>query len=389
MSTFARLCIVPFATASLAFAQLPPEIAHWQFDETAGNTAADAGPLNNFGTLMNFNGAQWVPGQLGNALSFDGVDDYVQVNLTFGLPIYDALGTPYSIAFWVKAPAQSDRRVYSEQAATPTGNGPLFTLGSGSGTAVNATARLRVYLRNDDVINVVNELSNGTVFDDTWHHVAVTDVSGRVGIWIDGVLDRSFDYSQWAYGPRSTLRGSYAQIDSVTLGAVVRNGAIAAPLQGLIDDLRVYRTSLGAADLASIMAGGPPSYCIASLGEYGTGCGPGPLDLAATGSAAFGGTTWVQLLRGQPGALALLGIGMGRVHPVDLSAFGYPGCTLYQANTSTLLLGVLGPAGNSAPFGLAVPNLPGLATSLVAVQGLALHGAAVTTSPVALLQLGF
>jgi hypothetical protein len=363
--------------------------AHWLFDETSGTTASDSGPLGNHGALTNFAAAPWVPGQLGNALSFDGVDDYVLIAAPNQLPIYEPQGAPFSIAFWVNAPAQSDRRVYSEQAAAPANSGPLFTLGSGSGTAANATARLRFFVRTDEVVNVVNELSNGFVFDGTWHHVVCSDVAGRVRIWIDGVLDRSFDYSHFTYGPRSAARGSYALIDSVTLGAVVRNAAIATPLLGLVDDLRIYRTALSAADVQSLMTGGLPSFCSASLGEYGYGCGRGPLDLAATGSAAFGGTLHVQLFRGQPGALAFVCVGAGALQPQELTPFGYPGCTLYQPPGSCLLFGALGNAGSSPPWSLNVPNNPALACQLFGFQGVALGPVGVEFAPVALAQLGF
>jgi hypothetical protein len=377
------------ALLSAAAAAQSPILAHWLFDETTGTTAMDSGPLGNTGTLTNFTTTAWVPGQFGNALQFDGVDDYVLIATPTQLPVYDALGTPFSIAFWVKAPAQSDRRVYSEQAAAPSNSGPLFTLGSGSGSTVaNATALLRVYIRTDDVIAVVNELSNGVVFDDTWHHVAYTDVSGRAQIWIDGVLDRAFDYSHFTYGPRSAARGSYAQLNSITLGAVVRNLAIAAPLMGMIDDLRIYRTALSAADVQAIMANGLPSFCTASLGEYGYGCGQGPLDMAATGSAGFGNTLYVQLFRGQPGAVTFMCIGAGVLQPRDLTPLGYRGCTLYQPTITCTLFGTLGPAGSSPPYSITIPNVPALACSLFGFQGVALTPTSVEFAPVALAQLG-
>lgn len=366
-----------------------PIVAHWALDEAAGTTATDSGPLGNHGTLTAFGAAPWVPGQFGNALQFDGVDDYVLIATPNQLPVYDALGTPFSIAFWVNAPAQSDRRVYSEQAAAPANSGPLFTLGSGSGTAPAATSRLRVFLRTDELATVVNTLSNGIVFDGTWHHVAYSDAAGRVKIWIDGVLDTTFDYSHYTYGPRSAARGSYALIDSVTLGAVVRNGTVATPLNGIVDDLRIYRTALSTADAQAIMANGNPSFCTASLGEYGFGCGAGPLDLAATGSAAIGGTVYVQLFRGVPGALTFAVFGAGVLQPQDLAVFGFPGCTLYSPPLGATLFGALGAAGSSTPFGFAVPNNPALACQLFSIQGAALDPASVEFSPTALMQIGF
>ncbi len=383
-----RRTLSAFLFATPLFAAQNPTVAHVKFDETTGLTASDSGPLGNHGTLINFGAAPWVGGRYGNALAFDGVDDYVHIATPNGLPIYDALGTPFSICFWVNAPAQSDRRVYSEQAAAPTGGGPLFTLGSGSGTAQNATGRLRVFLRNDEVISVVNVLSNRIVFDGTWHHVAYVDVSGRAQVWIDGTLDMVVDYSRWAYGPRSSLRGSYAQINSVTLGAVVRNGTVATPLLGLVDDLRIYRSALSSADVGAILGNGTPTLCAASIGEYGYGCGRGPLDLAATGSAAFGNTLFVQLLRGEPGALALASIGIGRVQPIDLTGFGFPACTLYQLPLTTLAIGALGAAGSSAPLPISIPANASLRCLMLGVQGIS-AGTAVEFSAVGLAQLGY
>lgn len=383
---------LPFVLAALSFpiaaatAQVSPIVAHWALDETSGIAAADLGPFNNIGSLQNFTGTPWVAGQLGNALQFDGVDDYVQIAASGGLPLYDALGTPLAVTFWVKAPAQSDRRVLSEQAAAPPNSGPLFTLGSGSGSTA-ANARLRVYIRDDASQVACNQLSNGVVFDDTWHHVAYVDIAGRVRIYVDGVLDTTFDYSRWAWGPLSTLRGSYAGINSLTLGAVVRNGAIATPLQGMIDDVRLYRTALSVADVQTIMVGGQAAFCAASLGAYGLGCGAGPLDLVVSGSASRGSTIWLQLVQGQPGSLVAFCIGTGVLAPVDLTTVGFPGCTLYSQGSTCTIAGVLAVAGNSTPFGIPVPNNPSLDCLLVNVQGVAL-GSGVEFSPTAIAQIG-
>jgi len=380
-----RLAVNLFALALPLAAQAPPLVAHWRLDETTGTTANDSGPLGRHGQLVNFTGAPWVAGHAGNALSFDGVDDYVAIPTGPGLPVYDGRGTPYSIAFWVKAPAQADRRVYSEQQSAPVGAGPLFTLGSGSGTTV-ANGKLRVFVRSDAVANVVNVLSTATVFDDAWHHVLYAEHAGRGRLYVDGVLDSVIDYSHWSYGPLSPLRSTFT-LDSVTLGAVVRNNAIATPLLGLIDDLRVYRSVLDLADALLLSLHLDPPTVVGSLAAFGYGCGQGPLDLAVTGSAATGGTIHTQLFRGEPGALALLAIGLGPLQPVDLGSSGFPGCMLYQQNVATTVLGVLGPAGSSPPFGFAVPAGTGFYGTSLSFQGIAL-GAAVEFGPAAVALLG-
>jgi hypothetical protein len=55
-------------------------VGYWSFDEGSGNIARDYSGNGNNGTLY---GATWTTGKIGAALSFDGVDDYVQGPISF------------------------------------------------------------------------------------------------------------------------------------------------------------------------------------------------------------------------------------------------------------------------------------------------------------------
>lgn len=66
-------------------------IGHWTFDEGSGMTAADSSGNGHDGTLMN--GPLWTTGQLNQGLSFDGVDDRVDVAHAADLNAY-----PLSVA---------------------------------------------------------------------------------------------------------------------------------------------------------------------------------------------------------------------------------------------------------------------------------------------------
>jgi hypothetical protein len=52
-------------------------VGYWPFDEGTGTIAYDKSGNNNNGTLLN--GPTWTSGKVGGALSFDGVNDYVNV----------------------------------------------------------------------------------------------------------------------------------------------------------------------------------------------------------------------------------------------------------------------------------------------------------------------
>jgi hypothetical protein len=75
-------------------------IAHWKFDEGKGDIAYDSSGNGNNGTLIN--GPTWVSGKFGSALSFDGVDDYVEATVTQNK-------TTYSL--WIKPDGESWQHV--------------------------------------------------------------------------------------------------------------------------------------------------------------------------------------------------------------------------------------------------------------------------------------
>ncbi len=348
--------------AGQALSQVP-WAAYWKLDEKTGTTAADSSPFKNDGTLMNFTGTPWVKGKIGNALSFDGVDDYVQINIKKALPIYDGKGTPYSITFWVKAPAQNDKRVYSE--GSSQSNAPLFTLGSG-GSYYKKTDKLRVYLRNDKG-KYLRLVSNTTVFDDKWHHVAWVDVSGKGALYVDGVKDSAnFDYSFAGIGTRSPGHGTFT-MDRVALGGVLRAG-VCCFLKGLLDDVRVYTFPLSAADVKTVMAGGQVKFH-GSIGRFGPACGAGPLALSTGTTARVGKPFYVQLAQGTPLSMGFVIFG-SKLSPLDLSALGFKGCTLYPGGFQTIAVGPLNPAEVSNLLVLPIPNNQALVGPTFYFQGM-------------------
>ena len=333
----------------------------WLFDEGAGLTTADISPFGNAGTLTNFSASQtyWVAGQNGtsSAIEYDGIDDYVEFTTNGGVPIYRGDGAPFSVCFWVKAPPQDDDRVYSEgNSQQTTLGGALFTIGTGRASLSNED-KLQIYIRNDSQSGIVDMYSATTVFDDTWHHVCYVDNCGDARVYVDGVLDSaSFDYRTAAGGPQSNTYGPFS-LDKVSLGAVVRNNAV-AHLQGAIDELRIFSFALSAAEVNNVFTTGFPSQCSASIGEFGLGCSGTPFDLVASGSAMIGGPgVNLGAVNGTPGAIAVLAADLGAIAPIDLAVLGAPGCTFYPATSNNLFVaGVLDAAGAVTYPTITIPN---------------------------------
>jgi len=84
-------------------------ISYWKFDAGSGTTAVDAVGQNN-GTL--FNGPLWTVGMVDDALSLDGVDDFVNVPHSDSLII----STEITIEVWVIKPDFKDGQILSGNA---------------------------------------------------------------------------------------------------------------------------------------------------------------------------------------------------------------------------------------------------------------------------------
>jgi len=74
--------------------------------------AVDSSSSGNDGSLVG-NVDCSVPGKFGNGCRFDGAGDAIDLAENSGLPVYKN-NLAYTIAFWVKAPAQSGRNLYAE-----------------------------------------------------------------------------------------------------------------------------------------------------------------------------------------------------------------------------------------------------------------------------------
>ena len=380
-SHFHLASLVQLIPAVTLLGLLPAQYqGEWPFDASSGAVAVDISGNGNDGTLNNFGSAPWLPGMLGNALMFDGIDDYVSTAAQTS--IYDGLGTPYSISYWVKAPAQQNTFVYAEGTL-----GTQAILIFGSGQYLPDADKFRVYCRNDQGAVPFTGVSNTVVYDDTWHHVAFVDVSGDITLYIDGVVDSS----NIAYDP-TRLPGSpgYGTFSYNTASAgALRRGTLCCHLDGMVDDLRLYQFAMTPLDVQLAMLGVPVLPPSGSIGDFGVGCGAGPLNLTGSGSAVIGGPgVQLQLQSGQPNGLGFLVCGLGDIAPFDLGLVGYPGCTAYANPTVSLFAGVIDPSGNVPAFTLPIPANPALSYLQVNCQGVALVGNAIEFSDVVMAVLG-
>jgi hypothetical protein len=224
-------------------------ISAWSFD---GNLL-DSAPSGNDGTFSGGN-LVFVPGRectTPGAIDFDGTDDIVVAESISGLPL--TTRRVFSIALWVRGLPQPDRRVFSE-GNTQGLNSPLYNLGTDS---TGATAALDFFYRtNDGVTPRGHLLSQGPVFDGSWHHIAWIDDEGRAVLYIDGQKDgMDFSYTRGAYTPTA-----------LTIGAILR-AATCCHFNGEIDDVRIYNYAISEDEILALYGDGAEEKCCPAAGD--------------------------------------------------------------------------------------------------------------------------
>lgn len=196
----------------------------WDFDENTGTAAADRSGFGLGGTMGN--GLAWstdTPTNRGASVSFDGVNDYLQ----FAQPLVS--GSPFTISFWFK-PERINTSYDMVYSGTDNIDVQLFFFAS--------TKRFTTSIENVE-IQANFALTDSTI--NKWHHFVVTHDGARRKVYVDGILDiDSADATVLTVGDANVRLGQ-------TLGG-------AYPLQGKMDDLRIFAKALVASEVKGLYA---------------------------------------------------------------------------------------------------------------------------------------
>ncbi len=228
-------------TLQVSFDPLNQFLLTWlPFEENSGFTTADVSGNGNIGTLQNMLSTAWTYGQSGNALVFNGVNNYVQIS--------NNLGTNFTITCWVKT-SQTFQTVDPTYLGTgiiwsdiPGAAADFILGGTRSAGGVN---RLSFFVGGSETsLGGTQEISTGQ-----WMHLAVTrdGVSGVFKIYVNGILDGT------ATGATGLLKANLG----IAIGGNVGDGRY---FNGLIDDVRFYSRVLSGPEVASLLPpNNPPS----------------------------------------------------------------------------------------------------------------------------------
>ena len=165
----------------------------------------------------------------GRAISFDGVDDYVQIPSNS----FPRGNSNYTIEAWIKPASDCNSAIIMWGAASPNSSNNLVYV-SGSKTLINQ------WSWNDYSVTV--DLTDGN-----WHHVAATYDGTNRNLYADGVL----------IGSSAASGNNISITDDSGLPAIGRS-----PwnyFKGGIDDVRVWTVARTGSEIASSINGVSPS----------------------------------------------------------------------------------------------------------------------------------
>ncbi|MFB0555997.1 MAG: LamG domain-containing protein [Phycisphaerae bacterium] len=244
--------VFSLALMSTASAEL---IGWWRFDEGTGTTASDSSGNGYDGTI---NGdAQWVAGQLGGALQFNGT------NVEVRAPHIPLDNRSFTVAMWVNPVLfTGEQCVFTQNQSGAINLSLHFRLGGpGSGNVPAGGVRMGFYSNDLDTVG-------GIIQDNTWYHITFWyDFENQDRrIYINGV--------QTAQGSATAYLGTSG--DTVIGTWDINNQWF----QGIIDDVQLYNHPLTENEIQAVMLG---------LEGYPYASSPNPKD------GVYHMDTWVNL----------------------------------------------------------------------------------------------
>jgi hypothetical protein len=199
-------------------------VSHWQLDDGEGITTVDLIGGND-GTLINE--PAWVTGHTGNALDFDGQNDYVDMGDQAELENFSQV-TMSAWIYWSGEPGGSDHiagkeRVY--KIAVVDSHLKFLTYNNWEGTILTSSA---------------------SITQNTWTHVAATYDGSIKYVYINGLKDQSYIETSGDLGSHNR---------PFTLGAYLGESSHwEGFFSGLIDDVRLYDRALNSTEIADLYA---------------------------------------------------------------------------------------------------------------------------------------
>lgn len=196
-------------------------IAFYQFNEGTGSTALDS-IGDHTGTI---NGATWTTGIDEEALSFDGVDDYITVNNAVDLNPTSAL----SLTAWVKWTIDPETGTQWASIINKNGDGQYRLQHNQRNT------KFEFAIRTSSGNKWVESLT--TPQQDTWYFVVGTYDGSTVRIYVNGVLEQSTSHTGYLLTSTSPVNIARRAISNDRY------------FNGVIDEVSIWNKALSSTEI--------------------------------------------------------------------------------------------------------------------------------------------
>ncbi|TXI33544.1 MAG: LamG domain-containing protein, partial [Candidatus Moraniibacteriota bacterium] len=228
---------------------------YWALDDgTSGTTptsATDSSTNGNTGTLTN--SPTWTTGQVGNAVDFDGTDDYITVADSDILDVTDS--TNFTLSGWFNRDTFT-----TDDTITAKSNGQAAS-DTGYNVYIDDSTDKLTFVANDGTDQY--KLESVSTFTATgWHHYAlVWDESGatQTKLYIDGVAENV------------TATGTFTSVNSMANSVAFRVGSesdAGNPFDGKLDEVRLYRRAFSGDEVTNLYRLATPTATDTGLNGY-------------------------------------------------------------------------------------------------------------------------
>ncbi|MBI5664920.1 MAG: hypothetical protein HZC49_07520 [Nitrospirae bacterium] len=209
-------------------------VAYWPMDEGSGDKVFEATGSSNDGTLKpNYpaDAPAWNPaGHTASALSFDGVNDYVDTGNPASLN--PAWREPFSVEAYVKFNSLTNFHML----VTKINNALPYR---GWQLCKDSANKIAFYLVDDfGAGKYLLRTSSSAVTTGTWYHVVVTYDGGATGNSINIYLNEALDQAAPTDGANAAAMTTIANTENVKLGV---RGTNSYPFKGTMDEVIIYR----------------------------------------------------------------------------------------------------------------------------------------------------
>lgn len=207
-------------------------VAHWKLNEGSGTAISDSSGNGRNGVM---NGATWTTGNIGAGLSFDGINDYINLG-----DILDAGSGNMTVTAWVKFGAlnANQKIAIKSHSLSPWLSWQLQLWGSQPQT--NGVEPMFTLATTD--IGYYSAGYWGEISADTWYHISGVKNGNSLLFYLNGTTNDT-----WS----DTISGTVQNGDGSLWIGSGWNGTD-EPFNGVIDDVRIYNRALTSEEIYAL-----------------------------------------------------------------------------------------------------------------------------------------